>query len=128
MMTNENSHSGGTPPQPPMSPPLKEAFREALIAHIKTYRVSVTEVARGAGVSKEALYALTQRKTVVPGVDFALSISTYFGKSIEEFIGFRRDDRSARINTMISMLSDEEKEFLEAQLEFRLSRRSRPEG
>lgn len=112
-------------PTPVAMTSLKEAFREALIAHIKTYRVSAAEVARGAGVSKEALYALTQRKTVVPGVDLALAVSAYFGKPVEEFIGFTRDSREARIATYVAMLSDDEKEFLESQLEHRIAQKNR---
>lgn len=123
MHLGNDDRTSGEPVRVPTM--LKEAFREALIAHIKTYRVSQAELARKAGVSKEALYALTQRKTVVPGVDFALAVSAVFGKTIEEFIGFTRDDRQTRIAAYIAMLSDDEQEFLESQLEHRIAQKNR---
>lgn len=105
---------------------MKEAFREALIRHIRAYDVSIAEVARGSGVSKYLLNALHQRKTTVPNVSDAIKIARYFGKTIEEFLDQPSDpsDRE-RIMAKMARLSPAEREVLEAQIDVLTRRRAK---
>jgi transcriptional regulator with XRE-family HTH domain len=103
---------------------MKEAFREALIRHIKVYDVSIAEVARGSGVSKYLLNALHQRKTTVPNVSDAIKVARFFGKTVEEFLDQPgRATDAERIMAKMARLSPEEREVLEAQIDVLARRR-----
>ena len=104
---------------------MKEAFRESLIAHIATYRISIAKLSRETGVSLSLIQSLNQRKSVCPNVDDAIKLARYFGKSVEEFVGVSRDDQEKRLRALISRLTEGEKDFLEAQLTTLAARQGR---
>jgi len=104
---------------------MKEAFRESLINHVATYRVSMAQLSRETGVSLPLIQSLNQRKSVCPNVDDAIKLARYFGKSVEEFVGVSRDDREKRLRALISRLTEAEKDFLEVQLTTLAARQGR---
>ena len=103
---------------------MKEAFRESLIRHKQIYNYSTAQIARETGVPKTTLDALLQRKTIAPNVHDAVKIAAYFGKSVEEFESGETSKQDGRLRALVSRLSDEERIFLEAQLETLIARRA----
>lgn len=65
----------------------KTGFREAFIAAYERSGMTIPEIAQGAGVSKDILNKLKQRRVSAPNVMDAIKIAHFFGMSIEAFIG-----------------------------------------
>lgn len=106
----------------------KERFREALIARVHAYGISVSELARKTGVSKSQLDKLMQRRVVSTNVDDAATLARFFGSTVEEFMGSAVPDANAiglisRIQELTAQLTEAEQDMLEAQLLGLLTRR-----
>lgn len=102
---------------------MKQAFREALIQHVRMNQTSLAQLARTTGVSKHLIDALHQRKTMAPNVHDAQRLAAFYGKTIEQFIGQTPSDTDERLKGLIVRLSAEEAEMLEVQLQTLLQRR-----
>lgn len=104
---------------------MSVSFRESFLAHLDASGISVTDVAKGAGVSREALYKLKQRRVESTNAEDAVKVARFFGKSLEEFMGRPPDPRIAEIMGLFCSLSQTEQGFLRAQIEALAARRGR---
>ena len=66
---------------------METAFRESFIKKLSELGESIPKFAARAGVSKDMLHALHQRKTKNPNVLDAYRIAVAFGCSVEDMLG-----------------------------------------
>ena len=94
----------------------RTAFREALISAIARTDVSVADISRSTGVSKDQLHKLVQRRVDSTNVADAVRIATFFGQSIEEFLEVPQDSELERVRAMVALLTPDQLVMFEAQL------------
>lgn len=65
---------------------MTQTFRSALLIAIERENISIAEVARRSGVSKDQLNKLKQRESAKTNVDDANKIAKSFGKTLDHFL------------------------------------------
>lgn len=94
-----------------------KTFRDALLDEIETTGISLNAVANGAGVSYEQLKKLKQGKSQSTNVEDARKVSSFFGKTLDEFLGSPAGSSPHRLTELYSQLSEEKRLRLEGYLE-----------
>lgn len=89
-------------------------FREALLAALSRTGVSLSKVAREAGVSYDQLKKLKQRDTASTNVDDARRIANFFGVTLDEFLEDRTVGDRVRVVEIYNQLSPRERQILRA--------------
>lgn len=101
-----------------------KTFADALREHIERTGATVTQIARGSGVNRDALYALKQGKSQNMIVDDAIRVANYFGLTVEEFMGLSPAQVRDQLVEQIARLTPQEQAILEASLTAILSQRA----
>lgn len=101
-----------------------KTFADALREHIERTGATVTQIARGSGVNRDALYALKQGKSQNMIVDDAIRVANYFGLTVEEFMGLSPAQVRDQLVEQIARLTQQEQAILEASLTAILSQRA----
>ena len=91
---------------------MAKSFRDALIEGIASSGVSVAELARATGVSKDQIHKVKQGKSRSTNVDDALKIANYFGQSLDEFLEDSSTQKDAEIASLLMQLEPTERQFL----------------
>lgn len=102
---------------------MRTSFREALIAHMDAGNVGATVLAKVTGVPKTLIDKLYQRRIDATNVHDAMRLAAFFGKTVNDMAGGDQDNQESKINALLSQLTPDEKQLVEAQLEGLLSRR-----
>ncbi len=102
---------------------MSKTFSQAFNDHLSEANVKITEVARGSGVTKEALYSLKYGKTRNMSVDDAIKVAAYFGETVEEFMGQKPRRLRDALLDQIQQLSERERRILEVSLKAVLAER-----
>lgn len=89
-------------------------FRDAFLLALEQNNVSMAEISRRTGVSLEQMKKLKQGKTQKTNVEDAMKIATYFGQSLEKFIGNPELVSPIRIVQIYNELQPEKRQALEA--------------
>ena len=105
---------------------MHKTFSDAFIAHLKDSNERVTVIAKNAGVTKEALYSLKYSKTLNMGVDEAIRVAAYFGKTVEEFMGLAQPRLNDALIRRIESLSPRERDLLQAAIDAFLAKPDQP--
>ncbi len=92
--------------------PMMKSFRDALLQGLQEKKVSVAEVARVTGVSKDQLHKIKQGKSRSTNVDDAVKIADYFGQSLDQFLSDSDIEQDAEIAELLMQLEPSERQFL----------------
>lgn len=87
-------------------------FRTAFLEALAESGLTVAEVARRSGVSKEQLNKLKQRENAKTNVDDARRVASAFGYSLDDFLEDDRAQVQAEIASLLSQLTEQERDFL----------------
>lgn len=98
------------------TPSMSILFRDALIWHITRYKTPIADLSRGAGVSVDIINKLKARDGSSTNVETALSIATFYGKTLEQFMACEDVADEAAFSGLVSRLTPDEKRLLLAQL------------
>jgi hypothetical protein len=102
----------------------KTAFREALLRHMDAASIGATRLAAETGVSKQVIDKLVQRRADGVKVDDAIRLAKFFGKTVNQMVGAEiTESDQARIAAIATMLTDDERGLVLAQLEGLLAAR-----
>ncbi|MCG3267758.1 helix-turn-helix transcriptional regulator [Yoonia sp. I 8.24] len=91
---------------------MTKTFRDALVEMLEQTKMSVAELARVSGVSKDQLNKLRQRETAKTNVEDARKIAAAFGKTLDNFIGHPISKEDVDLAKTLSQLEPSEREFL----------------
>lgn len=91
---------------------MTKTFRTALLEHLASSGITVAELARQTGVSKDQINKLRQRENAKTNVDDALKIAKYFGVTLEAFLEDPGLEARSEIVALYSQLSEVEQEML----------------
>ncbi len=91
---------------------MTKTFRDALIEMLEQTKMSVAELARVSGVSKDQLNKLRQRDTAKTNVEDARKIASAFGKTLDNFIGHPISKDDVDLAKVLSQLEPSERKFL----------------
>ena len=91
---------------------MSKTFRDALIEMLEQTKMSVAELARVSGVSKDQLNKLRQRDTAKTNVEDARKIASAFGKTLDNFIGHPISKDDVDLAKVLSQLEPSERKFL----------------
>lgn len=95
---------------------MENKFRKAFLRHLSETNLKVTDVAKGARVSKDQLNKLKQGKSQSINVDAAVLVARYFGETVNEFIGEERPALHSSLIQKLGMLTEREQRVLVASL------------
>ena len=91
---------------------MAKSFRDALIEGLEANGVSVAELARSTGVSKDQIHKVKQGKSRSTNVDDAVKIANFFGQSLDEFLEDPTAQKDAEIAALLMQLEPQERQFL----------------
>jgi transcriptional regulator with XRE-family HTH domain len=97
---------------PDYCPCMHKSFRDALLAALEDARTPLRAVADGAGVSYDQLVKLKNGRSRSTNVDDAIKIASFFGKSLDEFMGDRTQAQRAEIVSLYNQLTPQERDLL----------------
>lgn len=87
-------------------------FRNAFLDALEASGLSVAEVARRSGVSKDQLNKLKQRETAKTNVDDARKVAEVFGKTLDDFIEGSITSEDIELADILAQLEPSERQFL----------------
>lgn len=91
-------------------------FRRAFLRHLEEHQTSMTTLSRETGVSLDVLKKLKTRPTASTTVENALLIAAFYGKSVNDFVAGRDASADTALQTLLQLLTPEERRLLEAQM------------
>lgn len=91
-----------------------KTFSDAFVEHLEKTGAKVTTIARAAGVTKDALYAVKRGTTQNMAVDDAIRVAAAFGETIEEFMGLNPLQIRDGLAEQLAQLTDAERAVIEA--------------
>ncbi|WP_412550262.1 helix-turn-helix domain-containing protein [Shimia sp. MIT910701] len=91
---------------------MERTFRDAFLVELGASGLSVAEVARRSGVSKDQLNKLKQRDSAKTNVDDARRVAEAFGKTLDQFLKDTETSPYLEAVGLLSQLSEEEREFI----------------
>lgn len=95
---------------------MAEDFRRAFLRHMEQSGATITEIARGTGVSRDVLNKLMARPDSSTSVENGLLVAAFFGKTVNQFVAMQDVGEVDRIAALAELLSQEERRLLEAQM------------
>jgi transcriptional regulator with XRE-family HTH domain len=106
---------------------MSKTFRDALIEMLEQTKMSVAELARVSGVSKDQLNKLRQRDTAKTNVEDARKIASAFGKTLDNFIGHPISKDDVDLAKVLSQLEPSERQFLINAAKAQIAARNQPQ-
>lgn len=91
---------------------MSKNFRDAFLAALNETGLTVAEVARRAGVSKDQLNKLKQREAAKTNVDDAKRVAAAFGSTLDEFLDGQEPLAQSELIGLLSQLGPQERDFL----------------
>lgn len=91
-------------------------FLDALQRHMAASGDDVTTLAARAGVSRDAIYKVTYRKTRTPSLETIIRVARAYGETVEEFMGLTPAQIRDELLDEIGRLSPSERAVLLASL------------
>jgi len=94
---------------------MAKTFQDSLIWHMDEHGTTIAELSRATGVSTDTIKKLRTRANASTTAENAIRIAAYYGKTVEVFMRCegKADDR---LSGLLSLLSERERQFLEAQI------------
>ena len=94
----------------------RSAFRDALVWHMDRAGVTIPELAKGTGVTKDTIKKLRTRPDASTIVVNAVLIANYFGMSVERFLRMEPETNESQLKELAELLLPEEERLVEAQV------------
>lgn len=91
---------------------MAKTFRQAFIEALAETGMSVAEVSRQSGVSKDQLNKLKQRENAKTNVDDARRVAEVFGKTLDGFIEDGISSEDTELASLLLRLEPGERQFL----------------
>lgn len=91
---------------------MTKSFRSALLYHLDRTGLSIAEIARRSGVSKDQLTKVRQRENATTNVDAAAKVAAAFDLTLDEFLSGEGTSRQFEIVSLYNQLSEREQEML----------------
>lgn len=91
---------------------MDKTFRDALLETLERTQMSVAELSRITGVSKDQLNKLRQREKAKTNVEDARKIAKAFGLSLDEFISGEISKEDMDLAQVLHQLEPSERDFL----------------
>lgn len=94
-----------------------KSFREAFVAHLEQTGEKISDIAEAKGVSAQQLYKVKQGKSDSTNVEDAQKVASYFGMTLDDFLGSDPSTTPHRLTLLYSRLSDQKRQRLEGYAE-----------
>ena len=91
---------------------MTKLFRTAFLEALAASDMTVADIARKSGVSKDQLNKLKQRENAKTNVDDAIKVAAAFGQNLDCFLGNGTSSSQNEIAQLLSALSEQERDFL----------------
>lgn len=96
---------------------MEKRFRPALLWHMEKHGTTIAALAKGAGVSADAIKKLRVGSSQSTDVDKGMAIAAFYGKSVEAFVNCLEQTEEQKMLAMLFRLAPVERQILYAQIQ-----------
>lgn len=85
-----------------------KTFVEILSERVKAEKIKVSDISRASKVPQDQIYKLVNKKNLSTNVESAIKIASYFGQTLEEFMGSVHSGEEQEILRLANQLTAED--------------------
>jgi len=89
-----------------------KSFVDILSERVEAEKINISDLSRITGVPKDKVYKLVKKKNLSTSVESAMQIASYFGQTLDEFMGDHRSGEELEIIHLVSQLTEADRQLL----------------